>query len=791
MSIHNLKIAYRNLTENKFITGINIVGLTVAMTVTIFIFSFARKENTTDHFLLGYDNIYGLQINEGASISQPMVNVLRNKIPEIEAITHFHAEWAPQVFVENEGQDKFKMEKLMVADSAFFKVLQFEALWGNPQEALNKTNQLVLTQSFAKKVFGNENPVGRAVRFYSTYLTNETVEVGAVIKDIPNNSSWDFEGILSLQTNYNIKWYDNTRQQWGSHNYNAYLKTIPGANIDNVEAKLNTIFKAEATEEYSDIVEVSCLPYHEVYFNKPDYSDQKHGNQFTLSVINIVGLLILLLACFNYINLVTAQREKRNKIIGIVKALGSNRAKIIQLLAAESALVLLITALLVVVCVVALVPTFNSLTGSTFTFQKLLGGWNLVLLMGILLVSFVLTGVMPGLVYSQYNATLLLKPALQKQRRNVLRNGFLVFQFVISIALMACVITINRQSSFITGFDTGFLKQNIIYASTSKAISTRIDGFTNELQKINGITDLTFSEQPIGFIDQNWGMRMYIKGEKKDVNYAKMSVSSNFFDFFGIDILRGKTFADNGFEKREFIFNQTFFKEYGLENLSDGRVKYEDDKSRGKIVAEVADFHFESIHTPIRPIGFMHAGKVDEVLYLKISGEDYVDFQQTISAIENSWNQFSPHFPFEFKFLNDSWNTLYVKDQQFMRILSYTTVLSILLSCLGLIGLTFFVIENYTKEIGIRKVNGATVSEILTLLNLDFIKWVAIAFVIACPIAWFAMHKWLSHFAYKTALSWWIFALAGGLALVVALLTVSFQSWKAASRNPVEALKYE
>ena len=791
MSIHNLKISFRNLLNNKFITGINIVGLTVAIAVSLIIFSFSRKENTTDQYLLGYENLYGLQINGTASISQPMVNVLRNKIPEIVAITHFHAEWAPQVYLENERQNKYKMDKLMVADSSFFKVLQFESLWGNPQEAIHTTNKLVLTQSFAKKLFGDENPVGKSVNFHSTYLTNEAVEIGAVIKDMPNNSSWDFEGVLSLQTNYKIKWYDNTRRQWGSQNYNAYLKTIGGANIGAIENKLNAIFKAEASEGYDDIVEVSCLPYHEIYFNQPDFSNQKHGNQFTLSVINIVGILILLLACFNYINLVTAQREKRNKTIGIAKALGSTRAKIIQLVATESLLVLLFTGILVVFSMTLLVPGLNNLMGSAFTLQSLIGGWKLLFLISIFLVTFVLTGILPGLVFSKHKVTVLLKPVFQKRRKNILRNGFLVFQFVISIFLMACVLTINRQSSYMNSFDTGFLQENVIYASTNKDISNRSDGFISEMQKINGVLDLAFSEQPLGFIDQNWGMRMDIKGEKKEVNYAKMSVSSNFFDFFGIDVLRGKAFNDHSFEKREFIFNQSFFKEYGLENLSDGRVNYGKDKSKGNIVGEVADFHFESIHSTIRPIGFMHAGKVDEVVYMKISGDDYANFQQTITSIEKSWNQFSPNFPFEFKFLNDSWNTLYAKDQQFMQVLSYTTILSILLSCLGLIGLTFFVIENYTKEIGIRKVNGAKVSELLALLNLDFIKWVAIAFVIACPVAWFAMRKWLENFAYKTELSGWIFALAGGLALAIALLTVSVQSWRAASRNPIDSLRYE
>jgi putative ABC transport system permease protein len=791
MNIQNFKIAFRSLLKNKFPSGINIIGLTVAITVSVLIFSFVRKEYTTDTFFPGYENIYGLKLNKGASISQPIVNLFIDDIPEIESITHYHEEWAPQVYLKSEQHSKFKIGKLMIADSSFFKVFQFESLWGNPQDALNSSNKIVLTQALAEKIFGDQNPVGKSIGFQTTYLENETVEIAAVIKNIPFNSSWDFEGVLSMPTNYNIGWYNSVRKQWGSHNYNACIKTIAGANKAELEAKLNTIFNEKETEGYGREYNLSCQPYREIYFNAPDFSNQKHGNKFTLSVVNIVGVLILLLACFNYINLVTAQRGKRNKTIGIAKTLGSTKAKIVQLVSAESLIILLMVAVLVGGVIRLLIPELNNLIGSNFSYSNIISGWSIVLIAGIFITTFILTGIVPGLLFCKQKTTFLLKPTVQKRGKNYTRNGFLVFQFVISIALIASVITINRQSAYINNFNTGFEQENIIYASTSNNIMKHIDGFSNELKNAQGVTDWTFAEQNLGFVDQNWGMQMNIKGETKTVSFAKMNVSSNFFDFFGIDLLKGETFSENGNAKKEFILNQRAFSEFGISNLSDGRMMISDDASKGKIIAEVADFNFESVHAPIRPIGFMHAGKADEVIYIKIKGNNYTNFQETVASIETTWNKFSPNFPFEFKFLDDSWNSLYAKDQQFMHIMSYTTILSILLSCLGLIGLTFFIIENYTKEIGIRKVNGARVFEVMALLNKDFIKWVAIAFVLATPIAWYAMNKWLENFAYKTSLSWWIFALAGALALGIALLTVSWQSWRAATRNPVEALRYE
>jgi len=336
----------------------------------------------------------------------------------------------------------------------------------------------------------------------------------------------------------------------------------------------------------------------------------------------------------------------------------------------------------------------------------------------------------------------------------------------------------------------GFQKENIVYAFTNKDLEHNVQSFKNELKNIPGVADITFSEEPINKIDQNWGLDLINKGERSEVEFAKFTVAPNFFNFFGIRMKQGNCFNDHAQTNKDFIFNETAVNKFKITNMDDAKI---DGYGSGKcnIVAVAEDFNFESMHVPIRPVGFMCSGESDGVVYLKFNAGSYNSFQQNLQSVRKVWDKLSPHFPMEITFLDSSWEALYVQDRQFQKIISYTTIISLILSCLGLIGLTFFVMERRTKEIGVRKVNGARISEVMILLNRDFVKWVAIAFVIATPIAYYVMNKWLENFAYKTELSWWIFALSGILALGIALLTVSWQSWRAVTRNPVEALRYE
>jgi len=787
MIIRNIRLAVRGLLKNRIVTVINIIGLTIGITISMFIFSYANKEIATDSNITNRDNIYALKVDEASNISQKMANLIKDELLEIKHLTYCSNEWASQVFLVD-NNNSYKVENLLVTDSAFFRVFQFQALWGDPVIALNSSNKIVLCQSLAEKIFGNINPIGRTLTYNSTYLQGELLTVGAVIKDLPHNSSWSFDAIMSLQTNYKIDWYARNIDMWGNKSFYSYFSLQDNVNLTALKDKFENLRSKGLPEEQKDAV-FSFVPFTEVYFNSPEHEELKHGNRFTLTIIQTTGVLILLLACINYINLITAQKEKRSRNISIFRALGSNKRKIIELVLTESGLLLILVLALVILLLGILLNMFNQLTNSQFTLSSFFAGWNMGVFMVIFIMTFGITGVLPGIVFSRQKTNLLLKRSVSGG--SSLRNGLLVFQFTISIILLSCIFFIYQQNTFLNNTNPGFQKENIIYMSTNDDIQNSIQAFKNGLEEISGISDLTFSDAPIGNIDQDWGMKFINRGEKGEIHFSKMGVSPNFFSFFGIKLSQGRYFTESSNKNLDVIFNETAIKKYNITNINDARAVLNDDVKNGNIIGVVKDFNFESMHKPLRSAGFICSGEFDEFAYLKINAKNYTGIQQTLKSIEDLWATLSPNFPFEYKFLNDSWNELYKKDKQFQEILSYATITSLFLSCLGLIGLTFFVIESKIKEIGIRKVNGAKTTEIIKMLNKIFLKWLAIAFFVACPVAFYAMSNWLENFAYKTELSWWIFALAGVIAISIALITVSWQSWRAASKNPVEALRYE
>lgn len=783
------KYIVRNLLNNKAVPILNLVGLTVGITVSMLIFLFTFKEKNTDKFIPDVHKIYVLTDNGKTYFSQKMVNHVKKEVPEMDDVTYCCPDWSPQVFLAK-NQESYKVNKMITADSCFFRVFPFKTVWGNPQKAFNMANKIVLTRSLSEKIFGKENPVGKPLTYNATYLHGEDIEVVAVIEDFPQTISWEFDAALSLQTNYKISWYTGNLKNWGSRNYRVFAKVNEHTSEQAALSKLSHINLTEVPEDERKSISYGIVPFEKAYFGLPELDVIRHGNKFMLSIIGIVGVLILLLACVNYINMVTAQREKRYKSIGMFKTLGSNRKRIIGMTTTESFFQIFFAIICSIAITTLLLPGFNLLTGSKFSINDLVSVKYLLLLSAVSGIMILMTGIVPGIIFSKKPALLLIRKNVSTVGNNWVRNSLLVFQFTVSIALIASILFIYRQNNYLQNQNTGFNKENIVYANTNNEIENHIDAFSNELRKISGLSDFTFSESLLIANDQNWGMGFINKGEKFDVGFSKMSVAPNFFRFFGVKLAEGETFSDASKAKGDFIFNQKAKTDFRIEKIEDARVDYST-PNKGRIVGIVDDFNFESLHVPIRAAGFMSSGNCGDVIYLKMNTRNLAAFNTAMKEVEQLWKHISPNFPLEYKFLDQTYATLYARETQFQRFFLYTTLISLILSCLGLVGLTFFVMEQRTKEIGVRKVNGARVSEILALLNKDFVKRLIIAFVIATPIAYYAMHRWLETFAYKTTLSWWIFVLAGLLALGIALLTVSFQSWKAATRNPVEALRYE
>nr|WP_321353975.1 ABC transporter permease [uncultured Draconibacterium sp.] len=786
---NNIKLTLRTFAKNKGVTLLNLIGLSVGITASLLIFLFVQKEKSTDKYIPDLENIYVLNNENDRYLSQGMVNHIKNEIAEFQSVTYCGNDWSSQIFLEY-NNESYAVKNMLNADSAFFRVFNFSTVYGNPQQGLNRSDEIVLTRSLSQKLFGNENPIGKNIIYNATYLTNQNLTVTAVIDDLPQSSSWNFDAVLSLPTMCHLNWYKRNMEKWGTQNYNAFAKLNPNVSEDMANEKLANIDLAAVPDGFKEDTHYGAAPFKNAYFEMPDLERMSHGNKLTLSIIAIIGVLILLLSCVNYINMVTAQQGKRYKSFGLFKTMGDNRWGIIHATTTEAAMLLIAAVFISLVFTTLLLPGLNSLTSSRFTNNALFNGNFMGMIIFILGIMILITGIIPGYIFSNKPTTELIRKTQTSQGNPFLRNGLLVFQFVVSIALISSIFIINRQNSFIQNCYTGFTKDNIVYVNTNDDISSHINAFKNELKQMPGIQDITFSENVLIEVDQEWGTGFVNKGETYDVNFKKMSVAPNFFAFFNIPIKEGQTFSENSKNRSDVIINETAKADFKIDQLNDARFTIGGDNG-GNIVGMASNYNFESLHVPIMAQVYMASGDCDNVLYLKVNASNMATFKSTMSDVEKAWNDISPMFPMEYQFLDQTYAAQYAKEAQFQKFLLYTTLISLILSCLGLIGLTYFIMEQRTKEIGVRKVNGATISEVITLLNKDFVKWVAIAFIIATPIAWYAMHKWLENFAYKTTLSWWIFALSGVMALGIALLTVSWQSWKAATRNPVEALRYE
>lgn len=788
MTFHNLKISFKNLVKNRFVTGLNLFGLSIGICVSLLLFAYAQKESSMDQYIPKVENAYVIS-NYGSGISLPMAEVIRKAVPEIQHLTVVQKEWSPQVIVRNE-KNSYSLNELLIADSSFFHVLQFEALYGDLKTALSKRNQIVLTEDLSKKIFGNINPVGKTLVYNATYLSNQIVEVSAVMKKLPNNSSFQFEAVLSFSTNEAIRRVQIAKTYWGMQNYRV-LASFPSAlSASMVKSKIENMNVDHAPEKYRDDIKLTTIPFADSYYTNPTLDVQKHGSKQISFFLRALACLIILLAVINYVNIVTAQKLKRIQSIGVLKVLGSKSKSIISLLTLESVIIVVGSGLLVLLLTYYLLPILNKITLSNFTFFDIFSGANLLSYFFVLLLTVCLTGILPGVLLSKNKAIFAIKNMTSLKSKNYFRNILIVLQFSVSILLLISIITINRQNQLLLSTNPGFAKENIVYASCNSSINNQMDAFIDAMKLIPAVKDITYTSDPLGYGDSNWGVRYYDSGEPKHAEFAYFSVAQNFIDFFDLKIVQGRSFNQQSFELGEWIFNEQLCKKNQIQRIDKVQVKNFSDKLE-KAVGIVKNFNFQSMHIPIESAAFRCKGKDADYVYYKLYPQNYNKIQNTLEQMKEVWNRFSPDFPLEIQYMDQKWEALYSKEKRFQEVVKYASIISILLSCLGLISLTFFIVETQTKEIGVRKVNGAKTFEIVKMLNKDLLKWILFAFLLACPIAYFFLLKWLDNFAYKTDLSWWIFALAGLVTLIISLLTVSIQSIHAAKMNPVKALRYE
>ncbi len=786
MNSSNFKIVIRTLRRNKFLSFLNIAGLSTGLAVVILIFNYSYQEFRADREHKNLENIYVLLNRNSADIPYAMASLLRDQVPGIKYVSMVDS-WTRNEFSLKYKDNKSLKSDVIFPDSNFTKIFSFDLVCGDLDDALTTPQSAILTESESNRLFINENPIGKVLSLRGSIyaLGNSNVEVKAVIKDLPENSNLQFKAAVShLTTSKMMPWINECL--WSCSNVQNYVLLEKGQDPKVLASTMNRKLKPLIPNEIE--CDFSLLPFRDVYFSEIK-DDFKHGNLNLIYTLGSIAILILLIAAINYINLSIAGSVKRLTEVGVKKIVGAKPMQLIRQFLGESVLISFIAMLFGVFLAYLLTPSINRFSPIHLPGVPLFSYCFWLIMTGCSIVTGMAAGFLPALSFNTLSPISLITGRSESQNHGVnLKRILIVFQFIISIVLIIFSITVARQLSHVRNSDMGFNSENIINIKLSPEVKPAI--FKEKLQHNPGVVSISFSRWFPGNIQQHYfGVPMVVKGVEKKVDFDTEDADATYVELMGLKIVQGRNFSDSlKSDVGSAIMNESAIKVFGFENPLETDFQLD---GIHKIIGVVKDFNFESLHSPIKPLVIFCADQNFFSVNVKLSTGSLNSISGTLNRIEQDWRDVSPNYPFEFKFIDQEIENLYKSEMIFEKIFRYGSLFAIFISCLGLFGLVLGSTEQRKKEIGIRKVNGAGIGEVLLMLNKDFIKWVAIAFLVATPVAWYAMHKWLENFAYKISLSWWIFALAGAMALGIALLTISWHSWKAATENPIEALRYE
>ena len=799
----NIMIAYRSLKKDAVYAITNLAGLTIGITCCLLIFSFVTYELSFDGFHTKKDHIYRVNYdvlmggNQSLSPSVPVFVApsLKNKFPEVEYAARFVPEWYPKTI--RHGNVFFDEKGFAYADPEFFKIFDFKTVTGDPIVALSKPNELVITRDMAAKYFGKTDPIGQVLLF------NDSKEfvVSAVIENIPSNSHLSFDFLASF---HSIKGIDSLEKQeiWNNPNYSTFLVLKPATNVAALSKKVDGWVNPESSSGQTaskNSIHLRLEPLIKVHFNTQAFNYKNLLVTTDFKYVNIfitIALLVLLIACANYVNLSTAKATVRAKEVGIRKTIGASFGQLFIQFIAESFLLTLASVLISIIAVYALLPYLNNLLGKKISFYLFDSSFLPYLIGGTILVS-ILAGFYPSLVLSRFKPVETLKGTFTQASVSGIgiRKGLVVLQFMISVALILGTIIVRSQLSYMQSTKLGLDKDHVLVIHGNADISRKLDAFSTELKNISGVQDVALTwRSPFETVIGN-GFSIKSNPTEGDDWHVVGGIAGDqhYLKTLGISLLAGRNFDPAKIKGdstvNEFIVNESFLRHYQLkpEDVI-GKKVILGLTGGGNIVGVMKDFHTSSLREAVGPIVlFNNPGYFGSILLRVGPGK----LSAVLSNIEKVWHGISPSRPFAYSFLDEEYDTMYRTEQRLGILMSVFCGLAILITCLGLLGLTAFMVARRTKEIGIRKVLGASSIQITTILSKDFLILVLIAIVTASPIAWFAMNKWLQDFAYRINISWWIFALTAWIALFIAVLTVSFQSIKAAAANPIKSLRTE
>ena len=795
-----VKIAFRNLSKSKGYSFINITGLAVGMACTILIFLVVRHETSYDQYHANGSRVYRVESenikekNIYPGVYTGMANALHTDLPEAELVVPL-LQYGGSTFAVPNSDKRFK-ESYVFAGNELFHLLDYQWVEGNPRTALSQPNTVVLTRAYAEKYFGTTDVLSKTIRLDN----KQDLLVAGVLEDYPTTTSFPFNLLVSFSTIKAIS-PDMDLNRWNgwNDNFQVFVLLKDGINPTQLTKRFQNIVVKYMGKEALPDKRFFLGSLSEIHYGSN--LGERSANLPLLKTLSFIGLLVLLIACFNFINLSTAQAFKRAKEVGIRKAVGSNRWSLIYQFLTEAGLITFFAVLIAILLAWIMLPVMaNTLavplkSPDLFTWQTALFALvlaSLTTLLAGVYPAFRLSGMAP--IWALKNNTL-----VQGKQWFTLRQGLVVVQFTVSLILISSALLINQQLTFFHNADLGFNKSAIITVGLPNNKPEKLQALRNQFIESPQIKDVSFSLNSASS-DGNWMQGMeYRKGAKANQIKTQMKMGdSHYMDTYGIQLLAGEKLKDTDTSSASFkvIANEVFINRMGISRPVDAigqRVYYGDGKEFATIIGVAKNFNVNSLHQKIDPTliqvvpnNFYQAG-------IKLQSEQPTaeSVQTALAQIEKAWTATFPNQVFDYHFLDEELAKAYQSETRTAQLIEVSTFLAILIACLGLFGLATFTAEQRTKEIGVRKVLGASVGSIITLLSKDFLKLVLVAIVIACPIAWYAMSQWLQNFEFKVEIKWWVFALTGLLMAVIALLTVSFQSVRAALINPVKSLRSE
>lgn len=804
-----LKIAWRNLIKYKFISFINLFGLTVGLACCLLILTYILHELSYDKYHKNADRTYRITRQFNApdgkvwlhlgTISPPFGPLLTSEYPEIEKMTRL-LQFGPTPM--RFGENVFNENDVFVADDQLFDVFDIAVTKGNAKKALSDPFCVMLSEEKAKKYFGNEDPVNKSVRIFNQY----DLKVTGVYKSFPANTHMHPGMLISFPTLRDSAIYgeEALRTNWGNNSFFTYILLPSKYDAKQLEKRFPAFLdkhyptNANATSKPSQATALFLQKLTDIHLRSHlDYEAEENGDIKRVYIFSAIALFILLIACINYMNLSTARSALRAREIGIRKVAGAQRKEIIAQFLSESVLVSLIAMLLAIVLCWISIPYFNKVSGLHMDIRSLLQPAILIPLMLIPFVVGILSGIYPSLFMSSFQPVKVLKGLFKiKQGNFSFRQVLVVTQFSISIILIVCTAIVFRQLNYMQQKSLGFDREHIVTMPYNGELSPQFDAFRNELLQYTTIKNVGRSSRiPTGRLLDALGASVPVGDSAQPVKADIKMVTADYYfvPTYGVKMIAGRNFSkEYGTDSSSFIVNESAVAAIGWKSPEQAIGKpFNYGGIRGKIVGVMNDLHFESLHENITPLVLLMPnaqGGGYNRLSVKLAGND---MRGALAHIEKTWRKFLPNAPYEYTFLDENFETLYRSEKVQAMLFTVFACIAIFIACLGLFGLSAFTITQRIKEIGIRKVLGANTGTIVNLLSKDFLKLVAVAALIAFPIAWFAMYNWLQDFAYRSTIAWWIFILAGVIAAFVALVTISFQAIKAATSNPVKSLRTE